>query len=139
MVAGGLPAMHPGIIAQELPTVEAEPRTAAPSTARRDQLWGRIAARAREQEELVSALSDGPDDAETRDIVASLMYESRGAAAGASDEPSPASNAREADDEGIPVRAELIGPSFGNFEDDSRSVPELLADLQRFADELPSV
>lgn len=141
MVAGGLPAMHPGIIAQELPTVEAEPRTAAPSTARRDQLWGRIAARAREQEELVSALSDGLDDAETRDIVASLMYESRGAAAGASDEPSPASNAREADDEGIPVRAELIGPSFGNIEDDSRSrsVPELLADLQRFADELPSV
>ena len=125
-----------GILAQELPTVEAEPRTAAPSPARRDQLWGRIAARAREQEELVSALSDGPDDAETREIVASLMYESRGAAVGGQergDGAGPSQQAPEtgdgggagADDEGIPVLAELVGPASDSFEDDSRSVPEL--------------
>ena len=91
---------------------------------------------AREQEELVSALGDGPDDAETREIVASLMFESRGSReagggqasgeAGPSqpatadqtedggggtsgDAPGP-SETREAEDERIPDIAELVGP-----------------------------
>ena len=161
MVAGGLPPLHPGIIAQEPPTiVTALPPGAEQAAAQRDRLWRQIATRAREQEELVSALGDGSDDAETREIVASLMFESRGsreagggrasgearpsqpAAArqtedgggGASgDAPGP-SETREAEDERIPVIAELVGPP--SLEEDNRSVSQLLADLQRFADAL---
>ena len=162
MVAGGLPPLHPGIVAQEIPTiVTALPPGAEQAAAQRDQLWRQIATRAREQEELVSALGDGSDDAETREIVASLMFESRGSReagggqasgeAGPSqpaaahqtenggggtsgDAPGP-SETREAEDESIPVIAELVGPPI--LEEDSRSVPQLLADLQRFADVLP--
>ena len=160
MVAGGLPPLHPGIIAQEPPTiVTALPPGAEQAAAQRDRLWRQIATRAREQEELVSALGDGPDDAETREILASLMFESRGSReagggqasgeAGPSqpatahatedggggtsgDAPGP-SGSRETEDEGIPVIAELVGPPL---EEDSRSMPQLLADLQRFADAL---
>ena len=38
------------------------------------------------------------------------------------------------EDERIPVTAELVGPP--SLEEDNRSVPQLLADLQRFADAL---
>lgn len=162
MVAGGLPPLHPGIVAQEIPTiVTALPASGAEqAAAQRDQLWRQIATRAREQEELVSALGDGSDDAETREIVASLMFESRGSReagggqasgeAGPSqpaaahqtedggggtsgDAPGP-SETRETEDERIPVTAELVGPP--SLEEDSRSVPQLLADLQRLADTL---
>ena len=46
----------------------------------------------------------------------------------------PNSGSREVEDEGIPVLAELLGPP--SLEEDNRSVPQLLADLQRFADAL---
>ena len=53
MVAGGLPPLHPGIIAQEPPTiVTALPPGAEQAAAQRDRLWRQIATRAREQEEL---------------------------------------------------------------------------------------
>ena len=47
------------------------------------------------------------------------------------DAPGP-SGSRETEDERIPVTAELVGPP--SLEEDNRSVPQLLADLQRLAD-----
>ena len=139
MVAGGLPPLHPGIVAQAPPTPVTElPPGADQAAAQRDAQWQSLAARARELQ-LQSTVGDDAEDKEAREFLASLMYESRiGGGDAGGDGAGPSTAANDSDDELLYVRAERVGPALPleETEDELQRRSELLAELQRFSDSL---
>ena len=76
MEAGGLPALHPGIIALEPPKIVPPPPLQAAREARRNALWRRVTQRV-SRRSLQSVTGADADSRETRDVVSGLMTESR--------------------------------------------------------------
>ena len=161
--AGGLAPLHPGIIAQQPPTIVAPPPMAAQREARRAALWSRVAQRA-SQRPLVSVRGDEADVRETRAVVegvlgsgglsieqveAELLGGGRAAAAAGPSESMAdedelevelgreltAQQQQQQDDsgeEGIPVRAERVGPPLPEDDAGQRLWPinELLGEIR---------
>ena len=77
MERGGLLPVDPGIINQQPPTLTAAPPLQTRREEARAAMWSRVAARATTRTRMSNAAEDGDDAHFTRDVVASVMAESR--------------------------------------------------------------
>ena len=77
MERGGLLPIDPGIVNQQLPVLVSALPLQSRREAARAALWSRVAARATQRTRMFSAAEEGDDARFTRDVIGSVMAESR--------------------------------------------------------------